>query len=101
MEEETVKKNLQLLPKKRKVVNFQLRDREIFGEERYEVATFDSVMDLWPWQTIEQWENADSVNSDSEVANTIQTKTPWELGTKFRYFALDKAKNSIRQHLRR
>jgi hypothetical protein len=74
---------------------------KIFGEERYEVATFDSVMDLWPWQTIEQWENADSVNSGSEVANTIQTKRPWELGTKFRYFALDKAKNSIRQHLRR
>jgi hypothetical protein len=74
---------------------------KIFGEERYEVATFDSVMDLWPWQTIEQWEDADSVNSDSEVANTIQTKRPGELGTKFRYFALGKAKNSIRQHPRR
>ena len=68
---------------------------KISGEERYEVAAFDSVMDLWPWQMIEQWENAGSVNSDSEVANnTIKTKRRLELGIRFWYFALDKAKNS-------
>jgi hypothetical protein len=71
------------MPKKRKVVRGHLRNREIIWRMRYEksllygvlVATVDSVIDSHnPWQPTQQWEKAGGVNSDPDVAITLQMK---------------------------